>query len=278
MDNEVSKSKGELCEADKEGLLNAIENLTTYTTPIKAANSVPEAERTNPKSLQINESFRSQSIPRIPKGGATPTYFILARPLPGVMAERLLGALVLDIHDPWPIPEDGTQRSKIATSWVHVHTEENSSIYAEWIKSKSIDVQVDAPISAALTAAVVREFNVPLGVDVSVGLSYKSSSTSRHDTGPATITTQTLNAPALYVDWLVREYQDHLGIKPMFSQTCYVVTGLKTASFEKSSSNMAGVHGTTQTLFAARYKKLTIRNRWFSKKITQETYSKGAMF
>ena len=278
MDKEDSRSKDELSEADKEGVLKAMENLTTYTTPIKAANSIPETERTSSKSLQINKSFSSQSIPRIPKGGTTRTYLLLPHPLPGAMAERLLGALVLDVYDPQPIPEDGTQRSKISDSWVHVYTEENNSIYGEWIKSKGINIQVNIPISAALTAGGGGEFNVPLEAGVSGGLSYESSSTSRHDIGPARITTQTLNAPISYMDWLVREYQDQLGKKPFFSKTYYMVTGLKTAPFGKSSSAMAEVHETSQILFAARYKKLTIRNRWFSKKITQETYSKGAMF
>ena len=185
------------------------------------------------------------------------------------MAERLLGALVLDIHDPQPIPKDGSQRSKILASWVHVYTEKNSSKCAEWIKSKSISSQVDFPISVAPTAA---------GASISASRSYESSSALRYDIGPIRITTHILNAPSSYMEWLFCEYQDHLGKKPRFSQTYYVVTGLKTAPFEKSSSDMIGVHETSQTLFAARYERLTIRNRLFSKKITQKTYGKGASF
>lgn len=178
------------------------------------------------------------------------------------MAERLLGALVHDIHDPRPIPEDSYLRWLIEFDWVDVHTQENSSIYGEWIKSKSIGVQVGVSLGA--------------NVDVGAGLSYSSSSTSRYDIGPARITTQTLNVPTY---WLFRKYQDRLGKTPILSQPCYLVTGIKTAAFETSSSNMVGVHGTTQTLFAARYDKITIRNRWFSKKIiTQEPYNKGATF
>ena len=127
------------------------------------------------------------------------------------MAERLLGALILNVYDPRPFPNDGAQRSKITDSWVHVYTEENSSIYAEWIKSKSIKTQANLPIPVALTAA-----GVPMEAVVSGGLPYESSSTSRFDTGPARITTQTLNAPISYVHWLVGEYQDYSAKKNLF--------------------------------------------------------------
>lgn len=150
---------------------------------------------------------------------------------------------------------------KIGFDWVDVHTQENSSIYGEWIKSKSIGVQVGVSLGE--------------NFDVAAGLSYSSSSTSRYDISPARITTQTLNVPTFLLD---HEYQHYMKKRPISSQPYYMVTGLKTASFETSSSDMVEVHGTTQMVFAARYNKLTFRNRWFSKKITQEPYNKGATF
>ena len=235
--------KGE--KVDKEGLLNAIENLTTYTTSVKAFNSFSKSEKTE---RQINKSLSSQGIPTSSDTGLTPTYFLLAHPLLEEAAERLLGALILNINDPWLISQDERYKPKIESSWVHVETEENSGIYAEWIKSKR--------------------------VDISAGFAYKSSSFLGNDTGSSKITTRTLNAPRSYVTALVRNHRQRsflsfLGISKSF----YMITGLKSTSFQVNE--ITGPYKANQMLFAARYTKIECRA--IRKNIISE-YNEGATF
>ena len=267
-------------KVDKEGLLNAIENLTTYTTPVKAANSLPRAERINGKSLQINKSLSSQSIPRVSDTGPPPTYFLLAHPLTEETAERLLGALILDIHNPRPVFDDEGYRPKIEKSWVRIKTEENSGIYAEWIKSKIVSFPVAAPAPVSISGALIntrgRESVSSLGANVSASFSYKSSSSRGYDISSSEITTQSLNAPRSYMAALVRDYRRHLSLsfaeKP---NSLYVITGLKSTAFQASSGDKAGVHETSQLVFAARYTK--IECRLIRRNIFYE-YNKGAVF
>jgi hypothetical protein len=52
-------------QKSKKGLLEAVESLTSYTSPLKAIDSIPDSLRTKTKSKQINNSFTTRQRSRL---------------------------------------------------------------------------------------------------------------------------------------------------------------------------------------------------------------------
>jgi len=259
------QGQADTSEADRKGLLEAVTNLVTYTTPLKAANSVPE--RTEAMLSQINDSFRRESLSHLPKSTKSATYFFLGELLPREMVSRLLGSIVLDVRHPLSMmPGDGSQTWRLDDDWTSVNVTENYSIAMESIMSTPMAARVDAtvPVSGA-----------PVAIETSTDGPYSS----RHAFGPKVVTTHTLSPPASYVEWIVSEHLDRLGMSS-WSRSCYLIVGIKTARVEKRTDISASARGTAESIFAVKYWKITYKQGWLSgsTKVKTKPYNKGAMF
>ena len=203
---------------------------------------------------------------------------MLHDPLPEEMAERLLGAIDLDVFDLRPIPEDGSQTSRIPDGWVHVYTEESRNIYAGGIESKR---KTRVPISSEMLrrpwdTIQATDLGLRFGghyMGMGYGISYESSSASHFASGSTGYKTRTFHAPTAYTDWLFREYGNRLVKWPLSSKTCYMVTSLKVApAIDDSDARMLRPpNGTSNTLYAIGYQKYTVKRSFRSIE-----YCKGA--
>ena len=251
---ETSKSPDQNGSA-KDKLKSAVARLIDDSILLKAANSVPPEERTDDRCLQLNDDFKRSSLVDNVQHAIRRTYFLLDRPLPGDMLDRLLGAVVLNVKSPLPniIPGDSSQRPLVTS--VHTHSVS--------------DVQMNQ--------SYTQKYQSEAGT-VGVSVKFERSRSSRFEFRAERMTTTFFEPSMSYINQLTEKYtsmRDAL----RSHRKCYLITGVKTARFKVEGGQGEFSSDGEEDIVCLRYSKI-YRAQWWKPgpKLRSEPYTAGALF